>query len=116
MHAEMRVMGSTVMLTDENPQWEMVSAKTLGKSPVHLMFYCENSDEVFAKAVEAGCEVKFPVSDMFWGDRMGKVVDPFGYQWSIATHVEDVPEEEMGSRQEAWLAEMAKGGGDCSAE
>lgn len=113
MHAEIRILGATVMLTDENPQWEMVAATTIGKSPVHLMFYCENADEAFAKAVEAGCEVKFPCSDMFWGDRMCKVADPFGYQWSIATHIEDVPEEEMGARQEKWLAEMAAAGGEC---
>ena len=110
MHAEMRVHGSVVMLTDENPQWEMKSAKTLGGSPVSMMFYCESADEAFARAVEAGCEVKFPVADMFWGDRMGKVVDPFGIQWAVATHVEDVPSEEMAQRQAAWLAQMAAGG------
>ncbi len=113
MHAEMQISGSTVMLTDENPQWDMVSAKTLGKSPVHLMFYCEDVDAAFAKAAEAGCDVMFPCTDMFWGDRMCKVQDPFGFQWSIATHVEDVPEEEMGARQAKWLEEMAAGGGDC---
>jgi uncharacterized glyoxalase superfamily protein PhnB len=110
MHAEVRIFGGTVMLSDENPQWEMVSAKTLGQSPVNMMFYCENVDEAFAKAVAAGCEVKFPVADMFWGDRMAKVVDPFGYQWSMATHVEDVPENEMPARQQKWMEEMAAQG------
>ena len=116
MHAEIRIGNSLVMLTDENPQWEMKSAKTLGGSPVSMMIYVEDADEVFRSALEAGCEVKFPLTDMFWGDRMGKVRDPFGLDWAIATHVEDVPEEEMGARQAAWLAEMAKAGGDCSPE
>lgn len=115
MHAEVSILGGTVMLSDENPQWEMVSAKTLGQSPVNLMFYCENVDEVFAQAVAAGCEVKFPPEDMFWGDRMAKVQDPFGYQWSMATHIEDVPEEEMPARQQKWLEEMAAAQGEeCS--
>jgi len=111
MHAEMRLGNAAIMLSDENPQWEMVSPATLGGSPVSLMIYVENVDEAFDKAVAAGCEVKFPVSDMFWGDRMGKLQDPFGYQWSIATHVEDVTPEEMGKRQEAWLNEMQSAGG-----
>lgn len=113
MHAEVKIFGGIVMMSDENPEWQMVSAKTLGDSPISLMFYCENVDEAFAKAVEAGCEVKFPLTDQFWGDRMCKVADPFGYQWSIATHVEDVPEEEMPARQQKWLEEMAAGGGGC---
>ena len=106
MHAEMQIGNSFVMITDENPQWEMPSAKTLGGSPVNFMIYQEDCDAAFEKAVAAGCEVKFPVSDMFWGDRMGKVQDPFGVQWSVATHVEDVPEEEMGPRAQKWMEEM----------
>jgi len=78
-----------------------------------MMIYVEKVDEVFDRAIAAGCKVKFPVSQMFWGDRMGKVVDPFGYQWSIATHIEDVPEEQMAERQEKWLAEMAESRGEC---
>ena len=109
MHAEIRLAGSCVMLTDENPAWQMKSPGTLGGSPVSLMIYVENVDEAFNKAVEAGCTATFPVDDMFWGDRMGKVQDPYGYQWSLATHVEDVPEEEMGTRQAAWMAQMAAG-------
>ena len=108
MHAEMKIFGGTVMLTDENPHWEMVSAKTLGQSPVTMMVYCENVDEVFAKAIAGGCEAKFSAEDMFWGDRMAKVLDPFGYQWSIATHIEDVPENEMAARQQKWFEDMAK--------
>lgn len=112
MHAEIRIGDSFVMLSDENPQWEMPSPGTLGGSPVNFMIYLEDCDAAIEKAVAAGCEIKFPASDMFWGDRMGKVQDPFGYQWSFATHKEDVPEEEMASRQQKWLEEMAQQGPD----
>lgn len=114
MHAELRVFGAVVMLTDENPHWGMKSPATLGASQVSLMIYCEDVDAVVGRAVEAGCELKFPVQDQFWGDRMGRVVDPFGYEWAIAQHIEDVPPEEMEARQTKWLAEMA-GGGEGSA-
>ena len=110
MHAEMKIGDSIVMLSDENPQWEMKSPGTLGGSPVSLMIYVEDVDAAFARAVAAGCEVKFPVTHMFWGDRMGKLADPYGYQWSLASHVEEVPEAEMAARQQAWLEEMAKAG------
>ena len=113
MHAEMKFGNSTLMLTDENPQREMKSPATLGGSPVSLMFYVEDVDKVIKKAVAAGCEIKFPASDMFWGDRMGKVSDPFGYHWSVATHIEDVPEDEMPQRQAEWLAQM-QSAGDCN--
>lgn len=106
MHAEMKIGDSHVMLTDENPQWEMNAPKTLGGSAVSFMIFLEDCDAAFEKAVAAGCEVKFPISDMFWGDRMGKLVDPYGYQWSIATHLEDVPDDQMAERQQKWLEEM----------
>ena len=109
MHAEVRIGNSTVMLTDENPQWDMKSPATLGGSPVSMMMYVEDVDKAFQQAVEAGCTPLFPVDNMFWGDRMGKLTDPYGYQWAVATHVEDVSEEEMATRQAAWMAEMAKG-------
>ena len=111
LHAEMRIGNSIVMITDENPDWEMSSAKTLGGSPASFMIYCEDCDASFKTAVEAGCMVKAPVSDMFWGDRMGKVEDPFGFQWSFATHKEDLTSEQLAERQAAWLAEMMNQGG-----
>lgn len=113
MHAEIRMLGSVIMLCDEMPQWGMKSAQSLGGSPVSMMYYCENVDEVFGKAIEAGCEVIQPPSDMFWGDRMTKVSDPYGLHWSIATHTEDVPPEEMPARQQKWMEEMAAAGGEC---
>ena len=111
MHAEIRIGNSHVMLSDENPAWEMKGAGTLGGSPVGFMVYLEDCDAAFDKAVAAGCEVKFPLSDQFWGDRMGKVVDPFGLEWSLATHKEDVPPEEMAGRQQKWLEEMQQANG-----
>ena len=72
--------------------------------------YVENCDEVFNNAIECGCKEISPVMDMFWGDRYGKVVDPFGFQWGIATHIEDVDEAEMEKRAQAWFAEMAAAG------
>jgi uncharacterized glyoxalase superfamily protein PhnB len=111
MHAEVCLGNSTVMLTEENPQWEMKSAETLGGSPVSLHIYTEDADALFRSATDAGCEVVAPLMDAFWGDRYGKVKDPFGIQWGIATHKEDLSEEEMGKRAAEWFASMA--GGDC---
>ena len=105
MHAEIRIANGCVMMTDENPQWEMQSALTLGGSPASLMFYVDNVDEAFDRAVRAGCDESFPPTDMFWGDRMCKVKDPFGFHWSLATHIEDVPMEEMAARQQKWFTE-----------
>ena len=110
MHAEIRIGDSCIMLTDENPAWGMQAPESLGGSPVSLMLYVEDANAFFDTAVAAGCEAAFPVSEMFWGDRMGKVTDPYGYSWSIATHFEDVPEEEMAGRQQKWLEEMAAAG------
>ena len=113
MHAEMRIGNSMVMLTDENPQWEMKSPHTLGGSPSSLHIYVEDVDKYFDRAIKAGCEVKAPLMDAFWGDRFGKVVDPFGHQWGIATHKEDLSGEEIGKRATEWFANM---GGDCGAD
>ena len=110
MHAEMRIGNSTVLLTDENPQWEMKSPETLGGSAQSLHIYVDDADKLFNRAVEAGCTVRAPLMDAFWGDRFGKVTDPFGHEWGIATHKEDVPAEEMGKRAAEWFASM---GGDC---
>ena len=109
MHAEMRIGNSTVMLGSENPQWQMKSAKTLGGSPVSVHIYVDDADELYQRAIDAGCEAEQPLADAFWGDRYGKVRDPFGLQWGIATHKEDVSEEEMGKRAAEFFAKMA----DC---
>ena len=111
VHAEMRISNSTFMLTAENPQWEAKSAKTLGGSPVSMHIYVDDADKLFQRAVDAGCQVTDPIMDAFWGDRFGKVADPFGIQWGIATHKEDLSEEEMGKRAAEFFASM---GADCS--
>lgn len=111
VHGEVRIGNSTVMISQENPQWELKSAETLGGSPASVHLYVDDCDALHAHALESGCTEIMPPSDMFWGDRYGKVVDPFGFQWGIATHVEDVSEEEMQKRSEAWFAQMAGQGG-----
>ncbi len=105
-HAEMRIGNSTVMLADENPHWGLKSPKSLGGSPVSLHLYVTDADATVERAVAAGCQVTAPLQDMFWGDRFGKVSDPYGHAWSIATHQEDVSTEEMLRRAVAAFANM----------
>jgi uncharacterized glyoxalase superfamily protein PhnB len=106
MHAEMRIGNSMVMLSQENPQWQMKSAETIGGSPVSLHLYVEDVDKAFKRAKDAGCQEVAPLMDAFWGDRYGKVADPFGLQWGLATHKEDVSEAECAKRAAAWFAWM----------
>lgn len=101
MHAEIQVGNAIVMLCDEFPDWGTLSPQALNGSPVTIHLYVENADAVYDRAVKAGATAAMPLTDMFWGDRYGKVVDPYGHHWSIATHVEDVPPEEMGRRAAA---------------
>jgi uncharacterized glyoxalase superfamily protein PhnB len=110
VHAEMRIGDSTIMLMDENPQWQKKSALTMGGSPVSLHLYVNDADASFRRATQAGCKIEMPLQDMFWGDRYGKVADPFGLTWGIATHKEDVSEAELKKRAAAFFASMAKGG------
>lgn len=105
MHAELRIGDSPLMLADEYP--EMSPAKSplgLGGTPVTLHVACEDVRAAFERAVKAGCLVTFPLQDMFWGDRFGKVVDPFGHEWSLSQHVEDVSPEELERRGAAAFA------------
>lgn len=111
MHAEVCIGNSTVMLSQENPQWGMKSAETMGGSPASLHLYVDDADKIFQRALDAGCEVVAPLMDAFWGDRYGKVTDPFGFQWGIATHKEDLTEDEIDRRAAEWFASMAEG--DC---
>lgn len=112
MHASVRIGDSMVMLVDEMPEWGALGPKALKGSPVTIHLMVDNVDEVYAHAVAAGATAKMPVADMFWGDRYGKLIDPFGHEWSIATHVRDLtPEEIMAAGREA----MAKGGAEASA-
>lgn len=103
-HAELRIGNSVLMLADEPASGEFKSAQTLGGSSVSLMIYIEDVDKVFARAISAGATETRPVKDQFYGDRSGNLVDPFGHIWTVATHLEDVSEEEMNRR----LADLAK--------
>lgn len=101
MHAEVKIGNSMLMLADENPERGAISPATLGGAAGSIMFYTEDVDAVQQRAVAAGAKEVMPVTDMFWGDRMGNVIDPFGQSWAIATHKEDVSPEEMGKRMAA---------------
>jgi uncharacterized glyoxalase superfamily protein PhnB len=101
MHAEMQIGDSKFMLGEEDPERGASSPQTIGGSPVSLMVYVKDVDAAFERAEKAGCTVQMPLEDMFWGDRYGKLQDPFGHHWSLATHKEDVAPEEMAKRMAA---------------
>ena len=107
MHAEFKIGDSIVMLSDEFPGMSSCKAPTsLGGTTVTMFLYVPNVDVVFKRALEAGCKVIAPVMDMFWGDRFGKLEDPFGNQWSMATHKENVSPAEMAQRAQAFMSKM----------
>ncbi|MFD3944390.1 VOC family protein [Streptomyces sp. NPDC058579] len=99
-HAELEVGDSLLMLADEYPDIDFRSPKALGGTPLTLHLYVEDVDAVFAKALAHGARELKPLTDEFYGDRIGQFEDPFGHRWSVATHVEDVSEEEMTKRAE----------------
>ena len=101
MHAEIRIGDSMLMLSDEAPDWGAHAPKHYGGSPVHVMLYLPDADATYAQALAAGATSIRPMENQFWGDRMGRIADPFGHQWSLATHVEDVEPEEMERRFKA---------------
>lgn len=103
-HAELLIGDSHLMLADEFPEMEAHGPAHYGGSPLSLMVYVPDAEEAFFKALEAGASLKRPLADQFYGDRSGMVVDPFGHTWTIATHIEDVPPEEMTRR----MAEFEK--------
>ena len=95
LHALIRIGNSAVMLVDEFPDWGAFGPKSLKGSPVTIHLYVEDVDAFVERAVAAGAKVTMPLDDTFWGDRYGKLEDPFGHQWSVATHVRDVSPEEL---------------------
>jgi PhnB protein len=97
-HAELELGDSVIMLADEAPDFGALSPKTVGGTPVTIHVYVEDVDAVFQAALEAGATSQRDLEDQFYGDRMGQFEDPFGHQWSVATHVEDVSPEEMEKR------------------
>jgi PhnB protein len=100
-HAELTVGDSLIMLADEAPDWGAVGPRTVGGTPVTIHLYVEDVDDVFGKAVAAGATEVQPVTDQFYGDRSGTFEDPWGHKWNVASHVEDVPPEEMTERAKA---------------
>jgi uncharacterized glyoxalase superfamily protein PhnB len=108
MHAELKIGDSTIMLGDENPGHPCKSAETLGGSPIALYLYVKDVDAAFERAVAAGGTELMSVQDMFWGDRAGTLRDPFGYSWTLATHVADLTPEEMARGAEAMFAGAGK--------
>src|SRR3954452_17218460 len=105
-HAELEVGDSRVMLSDPFPQSSTKPPKELGGTSASVFMYVEDVDAVVKQAVDAGATITMEVADQFWGDRFGTITDPFGHVWSIATHVEDVPPEEIAERAKAAMAGM----------
>jgi PhnB protein len=110
-HAEIRIGDSHIMLSDEFPGTSTKAPTSLGGTTGSLMLYVPNVDAAFKKAIAAGCKSIMDPADMFWGDRFGKLEDPYGNQWGIATHKEDVPPKQMAERAKAAMAAMAQGQG-----
>jgi PhnB protein len=107
-HAELEIGDSRVMLSDPFPQASTRPPKELGGTSASVFMYVDDVDAVVKQAVDAGATVTMEVEDQFWGDRFGSVSDPFGHSWSIATHVEDVPPEELEERGKAAMAAMSQ--------
>ena len=106
MHAELKIGDSIIMMGDEFPEFGCISPQSLGGTSSGLHIYVENVDDAFAQAVKAGAIVEMPVADMFWGDRYGKLNDPFGHKWSIATHKADLSADEMRRGADEAMAKM----------
>lgn len=107
VHAEIQIGNSMMFLADEFPG--MSAAPAQGALPSQSLYlYVEDVDSTYEKAVAEGCQAAMPLADMFWGDRFGKVIDPFGHHWNLATHIEDVAPAEMERRSKEWMANMAR--------
>ncbi len=106
MHAELLIGDSIIMMGEENLYAPCKSAETMVDSPVTFYIYLENFDEAFRRALEAGAKSEMDVKEMFWGDRVGTVKDPFGYSWSLATHTRDLTPKEIEEGAKAALAQM----------
>jgi PhnB protein len=107
-HAELKIGDSIIFLTDENPEMGNKAPQTLGGTTGSLYLYVPDVDTAFKQALDAGGKSTMPVTDMFWGDRFGSFVDPFGHTWGLSTHVEDLSEKETEERAKAFYASMAQ--------
>jgi len=108
MHAELMIGDSIIMLSDEFPEFGSLSPESIGGSGMGLHIYVEGVDAAFDRAIKAGAQVEMPVIDQFWGDRYGKLKDPFGHKWSIATHAKDLSMDEMKHAMDDAMAQMPK--------
>jgi len=108
MHAEIRIGDSLIMLGEENEQWGTKSPLLTNGNPGSLHIYVDDADASFDRALKAGATVKYPLEDAFWGDRYGKVLDPFGHEWGIATRVKDLSDAEMKRAADEWMAKSAQ--------
>jgi PhnB protein len=107
-HAELKIGDSAIMLADENQQHTALGPETVGGTPIGLLLYVSNVDDITKKSIEAGAKLDRPVENMFYGDRQGTITDPFGHKWFISTHIEDVTPDEMKKRMAA-MAQRAGG-------
>src|SRR5438876_189065 len=107
MHSQLKIGNSMLMVGNEFPPM-CLSPKTRGGTSVTLHLYVDNADAAFERAVKAGCTVKMPLADQFWGDRYGQVEDPFGHQWSIGTHKQDLTKDQIAANARTFFANMAK--------
>jgi PhnB protein len=115
IHAELTLRGTTLMLGPENPARGMRSAKTVGASPASLFLYVENVDKTVAKAVGLGATIQGQVTDMFWGDRCGMVVDPDGYGWMVGTHKAEPTTQELKKKMAEQMREQPAGAATVAA-
>jgi len=111
MHAEIRIGDSILMLGEENEQWGTKSPLSLNGVHGSLHIYVEDADAAFNRALKAGATVRYPLEDAFWGDRYGKVTDPFGHEWGLATRVKDMTKAEMEKAGQEWMAKAAQTAG-----
>jgi PhnB protein len=105
-HAEIKIGDSPIMLADEHPEHLCVGPQSLGGTPVSICLYVKDVDALAQRAIKAGAKELRPVKDQFYGDRSGTFADPFGHVWTISTHVEDVPPEEMSRRMESFCKQQ----------
>jgi PhnB protein len=107
MHAMIMIGNSVVMLNDAYPEWGGKGPKALGGTPIAVHLYVEDADKAFKKALKAGATVAMPIADMFWGDRYGLLIDPFGHRWGVATHKKDMTPAQMAKAAKAAMAQHA---------
>jgi PhnB protein len=107
LHAELQMGDSKFFVNDTMSKTALPMPPQGATNPMYIHLYVADADAIFNRAVKAGARVEMPLQNMFWGDRYGKLTDPFGQQWGIATHVEDVAPEEMKRRQDAFFSKTA---------